>query len=119
MEIEHLVEKAAAIIEEKKGRELVLVDLSDTTIPTSYFLIASGENEKHVRALAEELLERMPLSPEHEEGLPEGRWVLLDYGDFVVHLFDPESRTFYDLDGLWSDKIVKEFSTWLLRVRRG
>ena len=107
MEIELLIEKAAAIIDEKKGKELVLIDVSDTTIPTSYFLIASGENEKHVRALAEELLERMPLSPEHEEGLPEGRWVLLDYGDFVVHLFDEKARVFYDLDGLWADKIVK------------
>jgi len=105
--IEDLIEKAAAILEEKKGTELVLMDLSDTTIPTSYFLIASGENPKHVQALAEELLERMPLAPEHEEGLPEGRWVLLDYGDFVVHIFDREARTFYDLDGLWSDKIVK------------
>jgi len=105
--VEELVERAAAILEEKKGADLVLVDLSDTTIPTRYFLIATGENEKHVRALAEELLERMPLSPEHEEGLPEGRWVLLDYGDFVVHIFDREARIFYDLDGLWSDKIVK------------
>jgi len=101
------VERAAAILEEKKGAELVLVDLSGTTIPTSYFLIASGENPKHVKALAEELLERMPLAPEHEEGLSEGRWVLLDYGDFVVHIFDREARLFYDLDGLWADKVVK------------
>lgn len=107
MVAEELVERAAAILEEKKGKDLVLVDLSTTTIPTGYFLIASGENPRHVRALAEELLERMPISPEHEEGMEEGRWVLLDYGDFVVHIFDREARIFYDLDGLWSDKIVK------------
>jgi len=106
--VEDLIRRAAEIIEEKKGAEITLIDLSDTTIPTSYFLIASGENPKHVQALAEELLDRMPIAPEHDEGLQEGRWVLLDYGDFVVHLFDRETRIFYDLEGLWADKIVDQ-----------
>jgi len=103
-----LLERASQLIEDKKGYRLVVLDLRETSIPTSYFLIAEGENPIHVRAIAEELLAKMPLEPLHIEGLTEGRWVLLDYGDFVVHLFEREARTFYDLEGLWSDRIVRE-----------
>ncbi len=103
-----LLTRAWKLIADKKGGRIVLLDLRDTTIPTSYFLIAEGENPIHVRALAEELLEKMPLEPIHTEGMAEGHWVLLDYGDFVVHLFEREARSFYDLEGLWSDKIVED-----------
>ncbi len=103
-----LLTRAWKLIADKKGGRIVLLDLRDTTIPTSYFLIAEGENPIHVRALAEELLEKMPLEPIHTEGMAEARWVLLDYGDFVVHLFEREARSFYDLEGLWSDKIVED-----------
>jgi len=103
-----LLTRAWKLIADKKGGRIVLLDLRDTTIPTSYFLIAEGENPIHVRALAEELLDKMPLEPIHTEGMAEGRWVLLDYGDFVVHLFEREARSFYDLEGLWSDKIVED-----------
>jgi ribosome-associated protein len=103
-----LLTRAWKLIADKKGGRIVLLDLRDTTIPTSYFLIAEGENPIHVRALAEELLDKMPLEPIHTEGMAEGHWVLLDYGDFVVHLFEREARSFYDLEGLWSDKIVED-----------
>ncbi|HAZ27553.1 TPA: ribosome silencing factor [Candidatus Acetothermia bacterium] len=96
-----LLDRAAALIAEKKGGRLIVVDLGDSSIPTSYFLIATGENPVHVKALAAELLSRMPLSPRHTEGMKEGRWALLDYGDFVVHLLQDEMRAFYDLEGLW------------------
>ncbi len=82
-----------------------MIDLRETSIPTSFFLIAEGENPIHVRALAEELLEKLPIEPLHVEGMAEGRWVLLDYGDFVVHLFEQEARGFYDLEGLWPDRV--------------
>jgi ribosome-associated protein len=103
-----LIRRAIQIIEDKKGAHPVMLDLRDTSIPTSYFLIAEGEHPLHVRALAEELLEKLPLEPLHQEGLPEGQWVLLDYGGVVVHLFEREARRFYDLEGLWSDKVVPQ-----------
>lgn len=101
-----LLNRAAALIEAKKASRLTVVDLAGSSIPTSYFLIASGENPVHVRALADELLAKMPLSPRHIEGMREGRWALLDYGDFVVHLFHDEVRAFYDIEGLWPERQV-------------
>ncbi|HAF70908.1 MAG: Ribosomal silencing factor RsfS [Acetothermia bacterium 64_32] len=101
-----LVERAVHLIEEKKGGRPVLLDLRETSIPTSYFLVAEGDNPVHVRAIAEELLEKLPLEPLHVEGLGQGRWVLLDYGDFVVHLFERQARDFYDLEGLWPDRVL-------------
>jgi ribosome-associated protein len=96
-----LLDRAAALLDAKKGARLTVIDLGGSSIPTSCFLIASGENPVHVRALCNELLAKMPLAPRHVEGVREGRWALLDYGDFVVHIFDDEVRTFYDLEGLW------------------
>lgn len=104
-----LIARAISLIQEKKGEDIVLIDLRTTTIPGGFFLIAQGENPIHVRALAEELLAKMPISPQHKEGLGEGRWALLDYGEFVVHLFDRVTRSFYDLDGLWSDRLVRRW----------
>ncbi len=101
-----LLQRAAALIEDKKGGRVVVVDLEGTTMPSSFFLIAEGENPLHVRAIADELRSRLPMEPIHSEGLKEGRWVLLDYGDFVVHLLHKEARAFYDLEGLWpADKV--------------
>lgn len=102
-----LLEKARRLIDDKKGDRPVIIDLRETSIPTGYFLIAAGENPIHVRAMAEELLEKMPLEPLHVEGMAEGRWVLLDYGDFVVHLFEREARAFYDLEGLWPERVLE------------
>ncbi len=96
-----LLERAAALIAAKKGDRLTVIDVGESSIPTSYFLVASAENPVHVRALANELLAKMPLAPRHIEGTREGRWALLDYGDFVIHLFHDEVRAFYDLEGLW------------------
>lgn len=101
-----MLQRAAALLAEKKGGRMVVVDLGGSTIPTSFFLIAEGENPIHVRAMADELQARMPIAPRHTEGLREGRWVLLDYGDFVVHLFPKEVRSFYDLEGLWPEAHV-------------
>ncbi|QAA76401.1 MAG: Ribosomal silencing factor RsfA [Candidatus Bipolaricaulis sibiricus] len=96
-----LLDRAAALLAAKKGARLTVVDVGASSIPTSYFLIASGENPVHVRALGNELLAKMPLAPRRVEGMREGRWALLDYGDFVVHLFHDEVRAFYDIEGIW------------------
>ncbi len=102
-----LLARAAQLILEKKGDRLALVDLRDTSIPTDFFLLAEGENPIHVRAIAHHLLEKLPVAPRHTEGLDDGRWVLLDYENFVVHLFLREVRSFYDLEGIWADRVLE------------
>lgn len=77
---------------------------------TDFFLIASGTSDTHVRALGEHVQEDLKkatgATPHHVEGMLQGRWVLLDYVDFVVHLFHPTLRSFYQLERLWSDAQV-------------
>ncbi len=97
---------AAAAIEDKKGDSVTLLDVSDLIQITDVFVIASGSSNRHVRTLAdavEERLREMGRKPYRREGLSEARWVLLDYGDVVVHLFQPDDRRLYDLERLWGD----------------
>ncbi len=97
---------AVEAIDDLKGRELLVLDLRGISDATDYFIIASGTSDAHVRGIAESVLERMRhrgVRAHHVEGVPGGRWVLLDFVDFVVHLFHPELRGFYQLERLWSD----------------
>lgn len=92
------------IIEDKKGERPKILDMRDHTIATRFFVLANGTNPKHVRALAEDLLEKYDKEVVHKEGLNDGSWVVLDYGEVMVHLFDEDVRNFYDLDDLWIDR---------------
>ena len=97
---------AAAAIDDKKGLGVVLLDVSGLLVITDVFVIATGASRRHVKALAEEVEEELKDSdrrPLRREGLADGTWVLLDYGDIVVHVFDEETRAFYDLERLWGD----------------
>jgi ribosome-associated protein len=103
------VQRAAALCLDRKANDVVLLNLSGVTDMTDYFVIASGTSDTHVRAIAEHVIyelkkEGMPVY--HVEGLQQGRWVLLDYVDFVVHLFHPTLRQFYQLERLWGDAEV-------------
>lgn len=105
-EIRSAVRLAARMLEEHKAVDLVVLDLHEVTDATDYFLIASGTSDTHVRALAEHVLQGLDQagSPVHHvEGLAGGRWVLLDFIDFVVHVFHPSLREFYQLERLWAD----------------
>jgi len=93
--------QVTAALEDRKAVDPVVLDLRGLSEATDYFVIASGTSEAHVRGMAEHLMER--LHPHHVEGLAQGRWVLLDYVDLVVHLFHPELRAFYQLERLWGD----------------
>jgi ribosome-associated protein len=91
---------------DRKGRELMVLDLRGLSTATDYFLIATGTSDVHVRSVAEHIideLKRAGTRPDHVEGLPGGRWVLIDYIDFVVHVFHPAARDFYQLERLWGD----------------
>jgi ribosome-associated protein len=97
---------AVRAIDDLKGRDIVVLDLRGLCEATDYFVVASGTSDAHVRGIAESVMEKLHrrgVRAHHVEGLPGGRWVLLDFVDFVVHLFHPETRSFYQLERLWSD----------------
>ena len=101
--------RAAAICQEMKANEVVLLNLQGVTDMTDYFVIASGTSDTHVRSIGEHLiaeLKKEGIRVHHVEGVQQGRWVLLDFFDFVVHIFHPTLRSFYQIERLWSDAEV-------------
>jgi ribosome-associated protein len=105
-----LAQRAATILLDRKANDVVLLNLKGVTDMTDYFLIASGTSDTHVRSLGSSVLEDMKKETgqmaHHVEGLQQGRWVLLDYVDFVVHVFHPTLRNFYQIERLWADAEV-------------
>lgn len=103
------VRVVAAALADRKAVDPVVLDLRGLCAATDYFVIVSGTSDAHVRGMAEHLLTALAprgVVPHHVEGLAQGRWVLLDYVDFVVHVFHPELRDFYQLERLWGDAPV-------------
>lgn len=101
-----LVRTAAAAADEKQAIDLVALDVSGPLPLTDIFLLASGRNERNVLAIADEIEARMleaGAKPLRREGRAEGRWVLLDFGYIVVHVFHEEDRMYYSLERLWKD----------------
>ena len=101
-----LAQRAAQIALDNKAQDVVLLDLRGVTDMTDFFLIMSGTSDTHVRSIGQHVSEEMKKegSPAyHVEGLEKGRWVLLDFVDFVVHVFHPTLRNFYQLERLWAD----------------
>jgi ribosome-associated protein len=107
-----LVLKAAEAASDKKAERIVILDVSQQLVITDHFLICSATNERQVRTIADEVekqLSEIGEKPFRREGEREARWVLLDYVDFVVHVFHNDERDYYDLERLWSDAQVLEF----------
>ena len=101
-----LARRAAAICADNKADDVVLLDLHEVTDMTDYFIVASGTSDTHVRSVAQHVVETLAkdgVRVQSVEGLSQGRWVLLDYVDFVVHVFHPSLRSFYQLERLWGD----------------
>jgi ribosome-associated protein len=99
----------AAALADRKAIDPMVLDLRGLTAAADYFVIVSGTSDAHVRGMAEHLMTALAprgIEPHHVEGLTQGRWVLLDYVDFVVHIFHPELREFYQLERLWGDAPV-------------
>jgi len=91
---------------DRKAVDGVVLDLRTVSDATDYFIVVSGTSDTHVRAIAEHVVEDLRqrgVRAHHVEGLAGGRWVLLDFVDFVVHVFHPALREFYQLEGLWAD----------------
>ena len=101
-----LVKTAVAAIEEKKGEDIRVLDISDISSFADYFIIAAGNNKKQVQTISdfvEEKLEKEGKTPSGIEGYPSASWILLDYEEFVIHIFSAEERLFYDLERIWKD----------------
>jgi ribosome-associated protein len=97
---------AAAAADSKQGEDMVALDVSQQLALTDAFLLVSGRNERNVLAIASEIEDKMTEAGHkalRREGRSEGRWVLLDFGDVVVHVFHEEDRMFYSLERLWKD----------------
>lgn len=100
---------AVAAMRDKKADDLVALDLRAADAFTDFFLVATGQNRRQVQAIAdavEATLKAKKLRPLHVEGYEHGDWVLLDYFDFVVHVFSPSARGFYALERLWGNAEV-------------
>lgn len=101
-----LAQVAARAASDKLGTDIVLIDVSDRLAITDVFVIASGSNERQVEAIVDEVEEKLRLAgvkPLRREGKRDGRWVLLDYAEIVVHVQHSEERVFYALERLWKD----------------
>lgn len=93
-------------LEDKKGTNIRIIDIANVSVIADYFIIASGENTNQVQAMVdnvEDTLGRAGYECKQTEGYRTANWILLDYGDIVVHVFNKEDRLFYDLDRIWRD----------------
>lgn len=100
------VTRAIAAGEDKQAEEVVLLDLRKAAGFADYFLICSGRNTRQVAAIADSIMEALASAgsrPAHVEGYERAEWILLDYFDFIVHIFAPETRQFYALERLWGN----------------
>jgi len=106
------LERAAELALERKAEDVLAMDLRKISTATDYFLLATGKSDIQVQAIAEHVideLKRASIRPSHVEGLKEGRWILIDYFDFVIHVFHTTAREFYQLEVLWGDAPTRSF----------
>ncbi|MBI9033742.1 MAG: ribosome silencing factor [Bacteroidales bacterium] len=113
-EAQLLAETVVSGMQEKKAREIVLIDLSNIENAISkYFVICHGTSNQHVGAISDsvevEVEKVFDFSPWHKEGQRLAEWILMDYSDVVVHVFQESSRNFYKLEELWADAVIKRF----------
>ena len=97
---------ACKALDEKKALDLKIIDIAEVSTIADYFVIASGSNQNQVQAMVdnvEEKLAKAGYEPKQIEGTRSSSWILMDYGDLIVHVFDEENRLFYDLERIWRD----------------
>lgn len=101
-----LARLAISALEDKKGEDVRVVDIGDVSVLADYFIIATGKNRTQVQAMADEVEQRLGRAgavPRQIEGYQAANWVLLDFGDVIIHIFDAQNRLFYDLERIWKD----------------
>ena len=106
MEAKEMAKLAIQALEDKKAEDIKVNDISTISTIADYFIIASGKNHSQIQAMCdnvEEALERAGAEMKQTEGYKSADWILMDYGDIIVHIFDTENRLFYDLERIWRD----------------
>jgi len=110
MEQRELANIIGEILDAKKGIDIQIIDLEGKTIIADYFVIATGNSKPHIRSLTEEveikLRDEYKIEPLHIEGRDSGRWILMDYGGVILHVFHEEDRNFYSLEKLWQSRRI-------------
>ena len=107
---------ACKAIDDKKGQDIKVIDIHTVSVIADYFVIASGTNSNQVQAIVdnvEEQLGRAGFEAKQIEGNRNSSWILMDYGDVIVHVFDEENRLFYDLERIWRDGKILEMDAFL------
>lgn len=104
--VKEMAKKAIEALEEKKAEDIRVIDISEVSVIADYFIIANGNNRNQIQALSdavEEKLGRSGYLMKQKEGYDSANWVLLDFGDIIIHIFDRDNRLFYDLERIWRD----------------
>ncbi len=112
MTSKELAWKVAKFADDKKAHNICILCMEELTIVTDYFVIVSASSSTQVKAICDNVEDRLAeenIKLLHKEGIDNSQWVLLDYGDIVVHIFLDEVREFYDLEALWSDAQVEHY----------
>ncbi len=107
-----MAQMAVEALEDKKGEDIRVIDISNISTLADYFIIAAGSNRNQVQALSDNVQEKLGRGgymTKNVEGYDMANWILLDFGDIIVHIFDSENRLFYDLERIWRDG--KQIST--------
>lgn len=98
-----LVKKIVAAVEDKKARDISVLDLNQVSLVADYFVICTGNSSIQAKAICDNIEDELGQAPLRKEGYKDANWILLDYNYVVVHIFQEETRNFYDLERLWGD----------------
>lgn len=104
--VKEMAKTAIFALEEKKAEDIRVIDISEVSVIADYFIIANGTNKSQIQALSDEVEEKLGRAGyfmKQKEGYQNANWVLLDFGDIIIHIFDKENRLFYDLERIWRD----------------
>ena len=116
---QEMVSIACKAIDDKKALDIKVIDIREVSVIADYFVITSGSNLNQVQAIVdnvEEQLGRAGFEPKQIEGTRNSNWILMDYGDLIIHVFDEENRLFYDLERIWRDGKELDVSEFLKEV---
>ena len=106
MDIKESAKLAVSVLDEKLAENICIIEISEVSTLGDYFILATGKNVNHVRALSDyvsEALDKKNVFCKQSEGYGNANWILMDYGDFIIHLFDKENREYYNLERIWRD----------------
>tara|TARA_B100001027_G_C16251917_1_gene324843 strand:+ start:948 stop:1316 length:369 start_codon:yes stop_codon:yes gene_type:complete len=105
-----LLEEIIQLAFEKKAQNLILLDLRGLSYLSDYFIVCNGTSEPQVKAIVDNIRKGTSFKPKHLEGYTNKKWVLLDYFDIIVHVFDEQGRNYYAIENIWADAPKKEFN---------